>query len=42
MEKTTFVTNDGTYYHTRMPFVLKNAQAEFQHMVNDVFGDQIG
>lgn len=39
MEKMTFVTDDGIFCYTRMP---KNVQAEFQQMVNDVFGDQIG
>lgn len=42
MEKMTFITDDGIFYYTRIPFRLKNAQAEFQQMVNDIFEDQIG
>lgn len=41
MEKTAFVTDDGIFCYTRMPFWFKNAQAEFQQMVNNIFGDQI-
>lgn len=42
MEKTTFVTNDGIFCYTRMPFWLKNAQVEFRQIVKEIFGDQIG
>lgn len=42
MEKTAFVIDEGIFYYARMRFGLKNAQAEFQQMVNDIFGDQIG
>lgn len=41
MEKIAFVTKDDIFCYTRMSFWLKNAQAEFQDMVNKVFGDQI-
>lgn len=38
MEKISFVTDDGIFYYTRMPFSLKNTGAEFQKMVNKLFG----
>lgn len=41
-EKTTFVTDQGLYCYTVMPFGLKNAPATFQKMINTVFFDQIG
>lgn len=40
--KKAFVTDDGIFCYTQMPFGLKNAQGEFHQMVNDIFGDQIG
>lgn len=42
MEKIAIMTDDDIFCYTRMPFELKNAQVEFQQMVNDVFRDQIG
>lgn len=42
MEKTGLVTDDGIFCYTQMPFRLKNAQAKFEQMVNNVFKDQIG
>lgn len=42
IEKTAFVENNSIFWYTRMPFGLKNMQAEFQQMVNEIFGDQIG
>lgn len=35
---TAFVTPDGHYEYTRMPFGLVNAPAVFQHMINKVLG----
>lgn len=42
MEKIAFVTDDGIFGYTHIPLGLKNTQAEFQQLVNNVFGDQIG
>lgn len=36
------MTDDDIFCYTRMTFLLKNAQVEFQQMVNDIFRDQIG
>ncbi|KAL2457335.1 Ribonuclease H [Abeliophyllum distichum] len=41
-EKTSFITNFGTFCYTAMPFGLKNAGATYQRMVNKVFGNLIG
>lgn len=41
-EKTTFVTEQGLYCYTVMPFGLKNAPATFQRLVNNVFQQQLG
>jgi hypothetical protein len=32
--KTTFMTKSGNYYYNVMPFVLRNAGATYQQMVN--------
>lgn len=42
MKKMAFVTNNSIFCYTRMLSGLKNAQAKFQHMVNDIFCYQIG
>ena len=41
-EKTSFVTDQGTYYYRVMPFGLKNAGATYQRLVNRMFQKQIG
>ncbi|KAL0384983.1 UNVERIFIED_CONTAM: Transposon Ty3-G Gag-Pol polyprotein [Sesamum radiatum] len=41
-EKTSFVTEQGTYCYTVMPFGLKNAGATYQRLVNSMFQKQIG
>src|SRR3954464_2449775 len=41
-EKTIFITESGTYYYWVMPFVLKNAGATYQRLVNKLFKHQIG
>ena len=41
-EKTSFVTNQGTYCYQVMPFRLKNAGATYQRLVNWMFQKQIG
>ncbi|XP_030939563.1 uncharacterized protein LOC115964376 [Quercus lobata] len=41
-EKTSFVTSEGLYYYTIMPFGLKNAGAIYQRLVNRMFSHQIG
>lgn len=41
-EKTSFVTDQGTFCYRVMPFGLKNARATYQRMVNNVFRNQIG
>ncbi|KAL2474251.1 Reverse transcriptase domain-containing protein [Abeliophyllum distichum] len=40
-EKTSFITDFGTFCYTAMPFGLKNAGATYQRMVNKVFGNLI-
>ena len=42
LEKTSFVTGQGTYYYQVMPFELKNAEATYQRLVNKMFQKQIG
>ena len=41
-EKTSFVTAQGTYCYSVMPFGLKNAGATYQRLVNKIFQKQIG
>ena len=41
-EKTSFITEKGTYCYQAMPFGLKNAGATYQRMVNKVFKDLLG
>ncbi|XP_072056314.1 uncharacterized protein [Arachis hypogaea] len=41
-EKTAFITPDGTYCYTMMPFVLKNARATYQRLVNKIFQNLSG
>ena len=41
-EKTPFITPEGNYHYTVMPFGLKNAGATYQRMVTRMFKKQIG
>lgn len=41
-EKTTFITDRGTYCYKVMHFGLKNAGATYQLLVNKMFADQLG
>ena len=41
-EKTVFVTSQGLYCYKVMPFRLKNANATYQRLVNQMFSKQIG
>ena len=36
-EKTSFITDQGTYCYRVMPFGLKNAGATYQRLVNHIF-----
>ncbi|GJZ46987.1 reverse transcriptase domain-containing protein [Tanacetum coccineum] len=41
-EKTGFITSQGIFCYTKMPFGLRNARATYQHLVDKVFHKQIG
>ena len=41
-EKTSFITNIGTYSYIVMPFGLKNMGATYQRLMNRMFKDQLG
>ncbi|GKA86847.1 reverse transcriptase domain-containing protein [Tanacetum coccineum] len=41
-EKTTFITSQGIFYYSKIPFGLKNARATYQRLVDKVFQKQIG
>jgi len=41
-EKTSFITERGTYYYKVMPFGLKNVGATYQLLVNIMFKDLLG
>ncbi|KAF8085007.1 hypothetical protein N665_0686s0001 [Sinapis alba] len=41
-EKTSFITDRGTYCYRVMPFRLKNAGATYQRFVNRLFADKLG
>ncbi|XP_022041369.1 uncharacterized protein LOC110943947 [Helianthus annuus] len=41
-EKTAFITDEGTFCYTKMPFGLKNAGATYQRFMNTLFREQRG
>ncbi|GJZ45609.1 reverse transcriptase domain-containing protein [Tanacetum coccineum] len=41
-EKTTFITNQGIFCYTKMPFGLRNAGASYQRLVDKTFHGKIG
>ncbi|GJU15690.1 reverse transcriptase domain-containing protein [Tanacetum coccineum] len=41
-EKTAFITSQGIFFYTKMPFGLRNAGATYQHLVDKAFHKQIG
>nr|GEU73934.1 reverse transcriptase domain-containing protein [Tanacetum cinerariifolium] len=41
-EKTAFITTQGIFCYTKMPFGLRNAGATYQHLVDKTFHKQIG
>ncbi|GJT18217.1 reverse transcriptase domain-containing protein [Tanacetum coccineum] len=41
-EKTAFITNQGIFCYTKMPFGLRNAGATYQRLVDKIFHGQIG
>nr|GEV24629.1 reverse transcriptase domain-containing protein [Tanacetum cinerariifolium] len=40
-EKTTFITSQGVFCYSKMPFGLKNAEATYQHLVDKAFQKQM-
>ena len=41
-EKVSFITADGTFCYTVMPFGLRNTGATYQRMMDKIFREQIG
>ncbi|GJY64526.1 reverse transcriptase domain-containing protein [Tanacetum coccineum] len=41
-EKTAFITNQGIFCYTKIPFGLRNASATYQRLVDKAFYGQIG
>ncbi|GJY05981.1 reverse transcriptase domain-containing protein [Tanacetum coccineum] len=41
-EKTAFITNQGIFCYTKMPFGLRNAGVTYQRLVDKTFHEQIG
>ncbi|GJS44497.1 reverse transcriptase domain-containing protein [Tanacetum coccineum] len=41
-EKTAFITNQGIFCYTKMPFGLRNAGATYQRLVDKTFHEKIG
>ncbi|XP_059669126.1 uncharacterized protein LOC132314260 [Cornus florida] len=41
-EKTTFITEKGTYCYRVMPFGLKNTRATYQRLINKIFDEMLG
>nr|GEY94814.1 reverse transcriptase domain-containing protein [Tanacetum cinerariifolium] len=41
-EKTTFITSQGIFWYSKMPFGLKNVEATYQRLVDKAFQKQIG
>ncbi|GKB11282.1 reverse transcriptase domain-containing protein [Tanacetum coccineum] len=41
-EKTSFITSQGVFCYSKMPFGLRNAGATYQHLVDKAFHKQIG
>ena len=41
-EKTSFITDQGTYFYQVMPFFLKNAGMTYQRLVNHILRSLIG
>nr|GEV03706.1 reverse transcriptase domain-containing protein [Tanacetum cinerariifolium] len=41
-EKTTFITSQGIFCYSKMPFGLKNVEATYQRLVDKAFQKQIG
>ncbi|GJY71572.1 reverse transcriptase domain-containing protein [Tanacetum coccineum] len=41
-EKIAFITNQGIFFYTKMPFGLRNVRATYQYLVDKAFHKQIG